>query len=231
MCREIRAKKNFKFYKKGYMAIELTESLLEIAPGVRGEDTFLWDQKEVVYFSAEEKMQMISFIIKPFTDGEKMEPLYHMESASPKTIFIEKQIYNNKKTNKNEKQIKISVCPKEGKTLMMSLGWGQVIGFKMWLEECLRNDIKGRREDLRESYVYLSGVEDKPIKATRHLPKELNVGDLYMWNEVTRTICTGRLYDSYSNTWTICFEFDKSLKPKEKKKFNNRLATARGNAQ
>lgn len=228
MCREIRAKKSFKFHKKGYMAMELTENLMEIAPGVKGQDTFLWDKKLVTYFSSEEKMRMISFIDKnnrKFIDGDKMEPMPHMESTSPKTIFLNVQLYNKKA------QLKIFVQPKEGKGLIMSLDWGQVTGFRLWLEECLKKDIIGRNGNKIEAYLYLSGVEDKPIKTARFVPKELGKGDLYMWDEVTKCECTGRLYDPYESIWTLCFKFAGKVKPRNKKKFENRLGTARDNAQ
>lgn len=215
MCKELKGKNNFKYHKKGYMAMELSlNGILEIAPGVKGKDTFLWDKKEVVSFSPEEKMKVINFISKnerKFTDGDKIEPLQHMQSTRPKTIFISVQIYNGKH------QLQIYIKPKDEKAgLRMSLDWSQVIGFKMWFEESLKRDLVGRRGDMIEGYAILSGVGEKKIKTTRWFPKELQQNDLYMWDEVTVTKCMGRLYDPYTTNWTYCFEFQKKKGSKNK---------------
>ncbi len=215
MCREIKTKRNFKYHKKGFMSTELMlDGLLEMAPALRNSQEFDWENKEMVYFSREEKMKIINFIQRNerrFTDGDKLEPLAHLESKQPKTIHFNTQIY------KDKHQLRIFIqVPKESgrKNLNMSLDWYQVVGFKLWLEESLRKDVRGRMEDTLEAYAVLKGDGADEDKVVRRIPRQLQKGDLYKWDELLTVECTGRMYDSAGGIWTYYFEVQR----KEQKK-------------
>ena len=215
MSREIKKKNNFKYHKKKFACMELVlDGLIEIAPSLSGSDKFDWKNKEMVKFSADEKMKIINFIQKnerKFIADDKLEPLPHMESSQPKTIYINTQVY------KDKSQLRIVVQPPKDsgrKQLSMSLDWYQVLGYKMWLEESLRQDIRGRLEDTVEAYAYLKGVGEDNEKVIRRIPKHMNKGDLYKWDEILIVECTGKLYDPFGCIWTYCFEVFKKKKDK-----------------
>ncbi len=207
--REIKKIRNLKYHKKGYMALELLVSgAFEMAPALKGTDTFDWQKKEMVWLSPEEKMLILNFISaneKRWNPQGKLQPLVHKESMVPKTIYISTQVY------KEKYQLKITVMPPKDnadgrKALNMSLDWYQVIGFKLWLEESLRLDVRGRLEDVVEAYALYRKSTTEKEKVIRRLPKTLSQGDLYKWDDNTTVICSGRLYDPAHCIWTYCFK-------------------------